>query len=99
MSLKKVNNYRATFILDTRGYDQPVESLVEKMTKILSDLGASVKKVDNLGRRDFIRVTDRKHTGDTYVRYEFSAEANLPAALRERIRLDRQVYRLLLEAL
>ena len=99
MSLTKNNNYRVTFILDTRGYDQPVESLIEKLTKVLNDLGAKIEKVENFGRRDFIRVTDRKHTGDTYVRYNVASAKTLPAALRERLRLDRQVYRLFVETI
>ena len=36
------HKYRANFILDTRGYDQPVESLVESISKTLNELEAEI---------------------------------------------------------
>jgi small subunit ribosomal protein S6 len=98
MSLNQKNRtYLATVILDTRGYEQPVETLVEKLSGIFTSLGAKVESTENLGRRDFARIVDRNHTGDTYLQYTFSAAAEIPAAFREKVRLDKTVKRVLIE--
>ncbi|MCD8482757.1 MAG: 30S ribosomal protein S6 [Verrucomicrobia bacterium] len=91
--------YRATIILDTRGYDQPVDVLIEKLSGIFTGLGASIETKENLGRRDFARTTDRNHTGDTYVEYALSAKPEVPAAFREKVRLDKTVKRVLIESI
>lgn len=90
--------YKLTIILDTRAYEAPVETLEEKISGILKDLGAEVESVDNLGRKEFIRVTEKEHTGDTYLQVQASGPAGLPAAFQERIRLDRNIKRAMVEA-
>ena len=99
MSLTKSNNYRATFILDTRGYEQPVETLIEKLSKLMQELGGDVKSTKDHGRRDFIRVTDVQHTGDRYVIFEVDGPPTMPAGLQDKLRLDKTVKRLLVETL
>jgi small subunit ribosomal protein S6 len=49
--------------------------------------------VDNIGKRDFVRVTDKKLTGATYVHVTFTAPSDGPAQLKERLRLNNSVYR------
>lgn len=88
--------YRATVILDTRDYKEPIETLSQKLQGILKNLGATILRVENLGRRDFIRVTERRHPGDFYVEIEFDGPGTLPAAFHEAVRLDRTVKRVLL---
>ncbi len=99
MSATLTKSYRATFILDTRGYEDPVENLVEKLSGIIKELGGEVSETENHGRRDFARVTDAKHTGDSYVIFHFSGPLSLPAELHEKLRLDKTVKRLLVEGL
>jgi small subunit ribosomal protein S6 len=98
MSLKKIRNYNASIILDTRGYEEPVETLIEKLKGILTELGAEVTGTENIGRMDFIRVTNPKHTGDSYLEISFSGEPTLPASFHEKVRLDRTVKRLVIQA-
>lgn len=86
-----------TVILDTRGYEAPVETLEEKVAGMLRDLGGEIEAVENLGRQDFVRITEKNHLGDTYLRLKISGPASLPAAFQERIRLDKQIKRALME--
>ncbi|MDX2110296.1 MAG: 30S ribosomal protein S6 [Verrucomicrobiota bacterium] len=96
--MDKINHqYRATFILDTRGYDQPVETLVEKLRGVITKLGATVTEAKNHGRKDFSRQVDKRHSGDTYVEYIFSSENTVPAALQHSFTLDKTVKRVLIE--
>ncbi|MBN1404478.1 MAG: 30S ribosomal protein S6 [Opitutales bacterium] len=99
MTETQQRNYRATFILDTRNYEQPIETLVSALTSALTELGATTGDSRNLGRQEFIRVTDKHHTGDVYVQIDLSAPAELPGKVQERFRLDKTVKRVLLETL
>lgn len=93
------SNYRTTFIFDTRNHSEDVDALIERITTTLNSLQAEVSKVNNLGQKDFIRVTDRKVPNGIYIQFILSAPANFAAAVQERFRLDKSVNRILVESL
>lgn len=86
-------NYHATFILDNRGKEDSVEQIIDGVKKDIAAVQGEVTAVENLGKRDFVRVTDKKLTGATYVQVAFSAPGEGPAQLKERLRLNHSVYR------
>ena len=92
-------NYRATFILDNRGKEDSIEQIIEGVKKEIGAVQGDVTAVENLGKRDFARVTDAKLTGATYVQVAFTAPAEAPAALKDRLRLNNSVYRTFVESL
>ena len=93
MSQKTNRKYKATIILDTRGYESPVETLEEKVTDLFKELGGDLQSLENLGRHDFTRITEKDHAGDTYLSVVVSGEPGLPAAFHERVRLDPLIKR------
>jgi small subunit ribosomal protein S6 len=88
-------NYKATFILDTRGYDEPVENIHSMLEEAVKSCGGEITETNPLGRKDFIRVTDKGHTGDFYLEIDFSGEPNVPADLQEKLRLEKRVKRVI----
>jgi len=92
-------NYRATFILDTREFDQPIETLAASIEAAMRSAGATITENRNLGRQEFIYVTDKRHTGDIYLQFDMHGPATLPAALQDQFRLDRPVKRVLVESI
>jgi small subunit ribosomal protein S6 len=86
-------NYRATFILDNRGKEDSIEQIIEGVKKEIAAVQGEVAGVENLGKKDFARVTDSKFTGGTYVQVNFSAPPQGPSQLKERLRLNNSVYR------
>jgi small subunit ribosomal protein S6 len=86
-------NYRASFILDNRGKEDSIDQIVEGVKNEITAINGEVTGVENLGKRDFVRVTDRKFTSGAYVQVAFSAPAEAPAQLKERLRLNNSVYR------
>jgi ribosomal protein S6 len=98
MSLQKNRKYKLTVILDTRAYNEPVETLEEKLSHLLKELGGEVESVANLGRQDFVRVVEKDHTGDSYLELQVSGPASLPGALQDRVRLDKQVKRVMVQS-
>jgi len=86
-------NYRATFILDNRGKEDSIDQIMEGVKKDIEAVQGEVTAVESIGKKDFIRVTDRKFTGAAYVHVNFAAPAEGPAQLKERLRLNSNVYR------
>jgi len=91
-------NYRATFILDNRGKEESVDQIIEGVKKVIAEVQGDVTAVENIGKKDFVRVTDPKMTGATYVHVSFAAPAAAPAQLIERRRLNNSVYRTFIQS-
>ena len=92
-------NYRATFILDTRGVEQSVDDIIENVKQEIATVDGEVSAVENLGQRDFARVTNPKRPAGIYVQVDFTAPGSAPAALKERLRLNQVVYRTYVQSL
>ncbi len=90
-------NYRASFILDNRGKEDSIDAIIEGVKKEIAAVQGEVTAVENLGRKDFARRTDDKFPSGIYVNVNFSAPAEAPAQLHERLRLNDRVYRALVE--
>ena len=90
--------YKTSFILDTRNYKDSLESLIERVTKAIESVGGSVKKMENIGQKEFSRVTDRHFPNGIYLRADVEAPANYPADLNEKLRLDKSIDRVLIES-
>jgi len=86
-------NYRATFVIDHRGKEDSLEQILEGLKQEIAAIEGEVVAVENLGKRDFVRVTDRKFAGAPYFQVDFSAPATGPSRLKERLRLNTSVYR------
>ena len=91
-------NYRASFILDNRGKEESIEQIIEGVKKVIAEVKGEVSAVENVGKKDFVRVTDKKLTGAHYVQIKFSGPADAPAHLRERLRLNQSVYRTFIQS-
>lgn len=90
-------NYKATFILDNRGKEDSVDQIIEGVKKEIAAVQGDVTAVENIGRREFVRKTDDKFPGGVYVQVNFTAPAEAPAQLHERLRLNDSVYRALVQ--
>jgi small subunit ribosomal protein S6 len=98
MSATATRNYLATFILDNRGKEETVEQILEIVKADITAVSGKVETVENVGRKDFARVTDTKFPAASYVQIKFSGPSAAPAALKERLRLNQNVYRTLVQA-
>ena len=91
-------NYRATFILDNSGKEDTIEQIIEGVKTEIAAVQGDVTAIENLGKKDFVRITDAKLTGATYVQVNFAAPPEGPAALKERLRLNNNVHRTFVES-
>lgn len=95
MNQETKKTYKATFLLDTRGQERPVEHLIEDLTKEINALDGEVKSVNNRGDKDFARHPDKKFISGTFVEFVFTAPALKPNAILDRVRLNPVVNRVL----
>ncbi len=91
-----LHTYDATFILDTRSYQEPVETLIEKITATIESIEGTLKSVDNQGQKAFARITNRKFPAGIYVTFKINGPSSFPKALQERFKLDKLVNRILI---
>jgi len=98
MSTSATRNYLASFILDNRGKEETIEQIIETVKTEIAAVAGVVAAVENVGRKDFARVTDSKFQAASYVQITFSGPASAPSALKERLRLKHNVYRTLIQS-
>jgi small subunit ribosomal protein S6 len=91
-------NYRASFILDNRGREETIDQIVDGVKKVIAEVNGEVTAVENIGKKDFARVTDKKLTGAHYVHINFTAPPEGPKNLREKLRLNGSVYRTFIQS-
>ncbi len=90
--------YKATFILDTRGYKEPVETIIEKIKAVIVEVGGATTNEVNHGQREFVRVTDRKFPTGIYVEFDINAPATAPDAIKDKFKLDKTINRVLIQS-
>ena len=90
-------NYHASFILDNRGKEDSIDQLIEGVKKEIVAVQGEVTAVENMGRREFVRKTDPAFPSGIYVNMTFSAPAEAPKQLHERLRLNNSVYRAIVQ--
>jgi small subunit ribosomal protein S6 len=79
-------------MVDSRPTDEEVAQLLARLQETLTELGASVKQVDNWGKRRLTYEIKKQREG-TYVVFEIAAE---PAAVKEferQLRLNEAILR------
>ncbi|MAV39519.1 MAG: hypothetical protein CML12_02940 [Puniceicoccaceae bacterium] len=90
--------YKTTFILDLRETEDDVAKVTTDISEILSSLGASVSDSQDLGIKEFARAADHKYRQGHYLEIYFSGAHTVPQDLKEKLRLDKRVNRIFVEA-
>jgi len=92
------NKYKATFILDTRGYNEPVEKIIEKIKGVIESANGKILEVENLGQKTFVRTIDRGFPAGIYLQIGFEGPSTINATIKDKLRLDKTVNRILIES-
>ena len=89
--------YAATVVIDTSGSEGSADAMISKISEIIAGLGGEVKKVENLGLRDLVRPQDRNLSRAAYIKIDFESGPEGPARVKEKLRLDKNIDRILIE--
>jgi ribosomal protein S6 len=98
MSNTKQKNYKATFILDLRNTEDDATKVIADISEVLGQIGAAVTEHRDIGVRDFARAADHRFSQGHYVEVNFDADSSVPGQLQEKLRLDKRVNRICIEA-
>tara|TARA_A100001015_G_scaffold3817_1_gene5046 strand:- start:1754 stop:2041 length:288 start_codon:yes stop_codon:yes gene_type:complete len=91
------NNYLATIVFDPKGSDGSTDEMIPKLSEIIVSVDGDVKKVENQGSHDFAYPQKRKLSAGVYLQFEISGDPEMPTRLKDKLRLEKKVDRVLVE--
>ena len=90
-------NYLATIVCDPRGADGSSDEMIPKLSEIIRDSEGEVTKVENLGTHDFAYPQKNHMQSGVYLQFEISADPLMPDRLKEKLKLEKKIDRVLIE--
>ena len=87
-----MNKYELLFIIDNSAADEAKEAIIAKMSRLVTDNGGSVEKVDKWGAKKLAYPINFKEDG-YYVLMNFECEPALIAEMERQLRINDQVMR------
>ena len=83
--------YEATIVLDMKGKEDTVDTLVSQLSRDFEQNGAKLEQVDNLGKRKFPYAPRHVESG-YFINFQFQAEPDALEVLKAKFRLNDNVY-------
>jgi ribosomal protein S6 len=99
MSATTNSKYKATFILDLRDSEDESAKVLAELNELIGSIGGDPSESEDLGLREFSRAADRRFTQGHYVEVFFDGPGTVPATLKEKLKLDKRINRIFIEAL
>ncbi len=94
-----MKKYQATFILDTHKWREPITALIDQIKAVITEMGAEIIEVKDLGLKNFERCPRKEFVAGQYVSIICNAETSFNKVLQERIGLNPNVNRVIVEAI
>lgn len=89
-----LRKYEGLFILNVAGKEENAKDLVEKLEKEIQGAKGNINKVERMDKRPFARVAHNLDAG-YYVNIVFDMTADNLSALRSKLKLDEDVFRVM----
>jgi small subunit ribosomal protein S6 len=86
------HRYEALLVLNTQGKEDTVKDIVDRLETEFQKEGAKVEQVQKMDKRQFAYVAGPLDAG-YFVNFVFSADSQLITKLRNRFKLDPEIYR------
>jgi ribosomal protein S6 len=96
--MSDTRKYIGSFILDMRGLTDTVDDVTRRLSGIITDSNGEVFSVENLGQKNFERVTDRNFPRGIYVQISFAGAPSIVEGIKSKLRLDKVINRILIES-
>ncbi|MDR1413448.1 MAG: 30S ribosomal protein S6 [Puniceicoccales bacterium] len=97
--MSNLRKYTGSFIFDMRGCANTVDSIIEKLSGLISSLGGQTSSIKNLGQKNFERVANRHFSNGIYVQISFEGKPTIVDEIKSKLRLDNTINRILIEAI
>jgi small subunit ribosomal protein S6 len=86
-----MKKYEAMIVLDTKGKQESAEQLASTIEKEFTKAGAKVEQIDHLGLKKFPTAPRHVESG-WFVNYFFQAEPAVIDVLRNKLKLNENIY-------
>src|SRR5450432_2427063 len=86
------NRYEGLIILNTKGTEETVKDLIDRLEGEFKKEGAKVEQVQKMEKRQFSYVAGPLDAGQ-YVNFIFEGEPEIVDKMRAKFKLDPEVYR------
>ncbi len=83
--------YEAMIVLDMKGKEDTVETLVSQIGRDFEQNGAKLEQVDNLGKRKFPYAPRHVESG-YYVNFQFVSEPTTLNTLKAKFKMNPNIY-------
>jgi small subunit ribosomal protein S6 len=83
--------YEAMIVLDMKGKEDTVETLVSQLSREFEQAGAKLEQVDNLGKRKFPYAPRHVESG-YFVNFQFLSEPVAVDTLKAKLKLNDNIY-------
>ena len=84
-------------VFDPKGSDGSTDEMIPKLSEIIVSVDGDVKKVENQGSHDFAYPQKGKLNTGVYLQFEISGDPEMPTRLKDKLRLEKKVDRVLVE--
>lgn len=90
-----MKRYESLFILETAAKEEGIKETIDKISSEITSAGGKVETVQKMDKRNFSRVTDKKHTAGYYVNIIFESEPSAIEQLKHRFAMNEEVFRVM----
>jgi small subunit ribosomal protein S6 len=90
-----VKKYEGLFILNTAGKEEGLKDVIDKITAEVASAGGKVETVQKMDKKNFARISDKRHQSGFYVNIIFNAEPAAVAKMQSHFALNDDVFRVL----
>jgi len=92
-------NYLATIVFDPRGSDGTTDEMIPRLSEVISESDGEVIKVENQGNHEFSYPQKKGLTSATFLQFEIAGLPTTPDSIKEKLKLEKKVDRVLIERL
>lgn len=92
------SSYKITFILNLHATKRTLEQLISWLKETVTGLGATVEKVEDLGVKDFVRVTSKANPNGHFLAFFVKASGDFNTAIQAKLKLETEVKRVYVES-
>ena len=93
----KSRNYSATIVIDPSGSEGSSSEMIPKLSEVIAQSNGEVMKVQELGQHDFAYLSKKKISRGTYLQFDIAGTSETPQKIKEKLRLEKKVDRILIE--
>ena len=91
-----MKKYEGLFILNLAGVEDSVADAIDRVSKVITDVGGKVENIQKLDKKVFARAADKHVTSGFYINIVFDAAPDTIAKIHAAFERDKEVWRIII---